>query len=464
MNLEQFLVYIHNGAYDVAQELICIGLDVKDRKNLRLVSRATNEVVLSFPILKTIHISTHQTDLDYLQVVSKNQRLLQRVKVISWDHSVHDFFCLQFAPPCHRPQTRATLKVTEWMREKLVQQRLNLTTERDLSLVMKILPFLINVDTIEFDTCFWRRLQWVDYPVGFSPAQIQYINWRRHQDTAHIMDNALFRGFKKVDDLYFPADTVEKHPEVLLTELPAMKIDLFNWRFLPIRGVKILQHLSNTDDGCPGGLKHLFFKLKTLTVRHITHMFLKDNLLEFLKNSAVDIKRLDVLADERGLDNVRTRIAFTQHIKPLFEKGFLTLQHLVLFIDICSYNQWIRDVYVLLPRFNQLISLTLGGMKTYEKDLLALGHAVFHKPTITHIELQHVWLLDSKWSTVLGRWKDCMYLNHMSRIELDFVRQISEVYRHMIIEYRTAPDRNGKSAIVEWLNGRGEFPLFSDYI
>lgn len=95
MNLEQFLIRIQSGAYDVAKQLLGQELSIADRIQLRLVSRATNLVVLDYPILTTLYVSTLSPDLDYLEAISKNDRLLRHVSTLVWDHSV---FPLCFFP------------------------------------------------------------------------------------------------------------------------------------------------------------------------------------------------------------------------------------------------------------------------------------------------------------------------------------------------------------------------------
>uniref|UniRef100_A0A093UUZ0 Uncharacterized protein n=1 Tax=Talaromyces marneffei PM1 TaxID=1077442 RepID=A0A093UUZ0_TALMA len=112
MNLEQFLTYIQGGAYEVAKQLLQFELQNEDRKQLRLVSRAINLVVLEHPILTTLLV-----------------------------HCVGE--------------VRGKFIMGVW-KSQAISQRKNIESSRDAALLTKIIPALKSVRSIIFAAHFYH--------------------------------------------------------------------------------------------------------------------------------------------------------------------------------------------------------------------------------------------------------------------------------------------------------------------
>jgi hypothetical protein len=232
MNLEQFLAYIQIGAYDAAKQLLQHELKNEDRKQLRLVSRATNLVVLEYPILTTLYISTLSPDLDYLEAVSNNDRLLRHVSKLVWDHSVFHL-CFFLSGDAYQNYTRkrsmirgagesVTKLVMDTWKAQATSQRQNLESNRDIKLFTRVLPFTKNVHTIVFAAHFYHA-------VRKSPGFRTYWQFKPRETCLSIAG-----CWPKVGETYLPDPELDQAEEVL-AKLSHQGFESGFWKPLSVR-------------------------------------------------------------------------------------------------------------------------------------------------------------------------------------------------------------------------------------
>ena len=88
MELKDFIVYLHDGAYTVYEQLIG-HLSNADLKSLRLSIRPLSADL--FPrLFRRIYISTHTDDLEVFVRIAKHQRAAKYVREIIWDDTTFD--------------------------------------------------------------------------------------------------------------------------------------------------------------------------------------------------------------------------------------------------------------------------------------------------------------------------------------------------------------------------------------
>ncbi|KUL85122.1 hypothetical protein ZTR_08298 [Talaromyces verruculosus] len=246
MNLEQFLTYIQNGAYDVARHLLQHELKNEDRKQLRLVSRAINLVVLEYPILTTLYISTLTPDLDYLEAVSNNPRLLRHVSKLVWDHSA--FYLCFFLPGDGYENYRGkksmiravghsvTKLIMDTWKAQATSQMQNVENDRDIILFTRALPFLKNVHSIVFAESFYHA-------VRKSPSFRTYWQFTPRQAGLPIAGY-----WQKVGETYLPYPDFDDQAEEAIAKLPSQGFECGFWKSLAVRGLTILLYILSNEE------------------------------------------------------------------------------------------------------------------------------------------------------------------------------------------------------------------------
>ncbi|OKL61649.1 hypothetical protein UA08_03430 [Talaromyces atroroseus] len=485
MNLEEFLAYLNNGAYSVVRYLLVNNLTLQDRKNMRRVSRTTNSVMLDFPILTTLHISTHKADLDYLELVSKNERLLRHVTLLSWDHSIHEILLLhdniymtyaQFwdgryvnvERDLHQVredevlETRITIArpaITLWVGFAR-SQKWNLERNRDYMLVMNILPLLKNVQSVMFITHNFREMK-RNPSIIWSPAI--------------KMPHPVEHGWTKVGDTHLPFMSLYMCPELAMTVFPIKKPEHDIWHRLPIRGIKFFDALARRQAGSSSStcLQDFFPKLASIDINHIPQDFLMSpnagTEYKFLRRSTLGIRRLDLTVPEVRVHTAVEDVSYHASIKALTLPSasslqYLSLTHVIKGSDPLSHRTPLQISIGLLPKLPVLSYLVVAGGTTELDELRELAEAIRASQSLQELFLGAMHLENGTWKTVLNTWKISRALNHLQNVQIDGVRDTSNAVRGFE-SYTKLFTRNfgPRSLLVRWLNGEHSmYPLYSD--
>ncbi|RAO68048.1 uncharacterized protein BHQ10_004060 [Talaromyces amestolkiae] len=474
MNLEQFLIYIHLGVYDVAQQFFLYELTNQDRKLLRLVSRAINLVVLEYPILTTLFISTFSPDLDYLEVVSKNEKLLKHVSKLWWDNSVfylcfllggdlREYYVSYRHRTGHLEQADEEASVSAW-RAHGASQRRNLENDRDRAVLEMILPTLKNVTTVAFDISSIRCAEFHRRPTYHTYKNIY------HAKEYHA---PIYSGWIKAAGTYLPWSGKKSYEDEVTADFEAQEPKSKFWNFLPVRGIKIFHDLlsreqSNGSFDLSIGLQYFFPKLETLILKgYPTELYssrVGGPVYQVIQESC--IQELHISLTESDFTDSQT--TGYEGIPAVTFANSRSLRFLTIDCDQgMQYEEDIpsimRVISELLPQLVALVALTISmdPIKTTHSDLVAFAKAVGACKSLKTLNMGEVTLeYDEVWEDVLGSWKESGDLNGLNVIRLEPVSYVvdaeGETWR---IEHS---HRNG-SAIVDWLHGETtQFPIRSD--
>lgn len=512
MNLEQFLLYLHNGAYALAQQLFMHELTLQDRRSLRLVSHAVNNVVLEYPIVTELHISSHGADVDYLHLIASNKRLAVHVKQLTWDHSVHEILLLEqdlyirYKPFCDEPETNpydddqqgnnAREEGTQqnsiagehpavfvWRKLAIAQKR-NLERGRDFLVVMALLPHLRNVQSVVF-TSHSFRTRGTSLSNTWSPAMLEW------HGIPHVLERKMpppcSCGWHKAFDCYFSplADKLCRHviPEISESKKQENRF----WHRLPVRGITFFEritaqlvarqkhrdgHANASLSKTPTSLRMVFPKLSSVHVYNIDQDFLtpQDGGPELL------FLRRSIAACARKLGMIVPR---TRPTLPVDEESWgmalqanvlgaaATLQYLHLGDVARPYEAITASVLTaarLLSRLPRLTHLVLSGGSTTPYELDELARGVNASRSLEELHLFSMLLATGRWKDVLRMWKAKHYMNKMKVIQINGVRNENEVAVGVrALGYTWT--FGSKTSLVRWLKGeRNTYPMYDETV
>jgi hypothetical protein len=303
MDFETFLLHCGD---DFSRQLIIQELDLEDQKNLRLVSYITNHVVLNYPIVTKLHISTHKADVDYLNVISKNMRLVKHVKTIVWNQSVHEILLLderlckkymnskfsdaEESEDTEEPEFYGQAR-QRW--EKLARaQKSNLEQGEDYKLIAKLLPQLKNVDTVIFAADNFGEQQNYFAEVA-SPAKSEWYGL----DCCMYVPSPCSDEWLQTSGRYFSITAGEWcKDEIVAISADKQETSSF-WTRLPLRGIAFFCNSANSNGTTC--LQDFFPNLSSLEVKNIQPNFLCPDdggqELLLLLRSARNISHLQVI-------------------------------------------------------------------------------------------------------------------------------------------------------------------------
>ncbi|EED22093.1 hypothetical protein TSTA_093390 [Talaromyces stipitatus ATCC 10500] len=465
MNLEEFLVYIHNGAHE---------LGIEDLKQLRLVSHTVNEVVLEYPILTNLCISTHVPDLEYLEVVSDNEKLLKHVSKLFWEESL---FCpcllvggeRNEVEKCHHRQTlifylgrmRAMHRVYKW-RFHASAQRENLETNRDVALLMKILPYLQNVDCVFFTS---------SYQGGGVIVRTPAIATYEQMFTDEYEHVPLGTYWKK------GIDGIGYHPRPLMSqqdnESEGLLADqIFKSRFWgepPVRGLRVFCDLLSPEEKETGHDyqpldMHVFFpKLKWLFLNNIPTDFFSfwggGPLYRLLRDSMRGLQHINLFLMEPA-DQLRKRIDYSAGIQAMIQGSVSSLRTLELIIVnedrfFKEHETFMSMLTESLPQLVALEELKISNtVLTTTEKMMAFGEAIRTCRSLKLLILMY-FCLPEYWKDVLDQWKASKCMHHLEHIVLTecLDAETDSGFYHVSIN---------DSAIVNWLHGKTDmYPLIA---
>lgn len=469
MNLNQFLIYIHSGAYDVAKQLLGKELSIKDRKQLRLVSQAANFVVLEYPILTTLYVSTFQPDLEYLELVSKNERLLKHVSNIWWNNSTFRLrFLLKGNSEKYYPRdARCTDAVVKAKREKSFKlckaqgaaQRGNIENNRDGDLFARILPSLKNITSIVFTATSIFCFQRFDALPRNSPAIGTYKELRIGDNG---LGNPIASFWEKYTGTYFPGrGAIEDKTDELLMKQATQTFAREIWQYLPVRGIKTIYDLSSQGqwDGSPSlrtGFQYLFPKLESIRLWDIPTDLITARgggpVYQFLQKSMIGIQKLDLFLMQPSEEP--EWIPYLAGVSALIQASSQSLRCLTVFVDDDSgrlecEGPLLRVMIELLPQLVLLsdLRLELPEADTTYTELRAFGRAIRGCTSLKTLEMRGLSLQDDEtWEGALDLWKESGDLNGLSEVYLS-ARYYPEGDDRVFYETRR------DSSIVNWLHG-----------
>ncbi|EEA26219.1 hypothetical protein PMAA_072950 [Talaromyces marneffei ATCC 18224] len=411
MNLEQFLTYIQGGAYEVAKQLLQFELQNEDRKQLRLVSRAINLVVLEHPILTTLLV-----------------------------HCVGE--------------VRGKFIMGVW-KSQAISQRKNIESSRDAALLTKIIPALKSVRSIIFAAHFYHSTR-------ESPSSRTYKNSVPPEACLPIAAYWL-----KIGEAYLP------DPEPDMDEEIQAEISSGFWDSLCVRGPEVLHNILshgewNGDLTHRTCLQHLFPKLERIDLDHMPPEFLSLSrggpVCKVLQESTSGIRELSLRVSLP--DALDAQVQFLTEIKSVVKMYSTSLQYLVVELDsFCSNGErlpLIPAMTELLPQLGVLSNLTIwmSSLYTTSTQLADFSKAVEACKPLQSLELFELCLEDERWEDVLSLWKQSGDLNGLDRIWLAGVLCTYQT-NGSLKSKRSYQPRSG-SAIADWLNGKAsEFPLES---
>ncbi|QKX59355.1 uncharacterized protein TRUGW13939_06489 [Talaromyces rugulosus] len=268
MDLQEFLLYLHQCAYEVAKHLFTTNLAGRDRATLRLVSHTFNDIMLDYPILECLVISTHEEDLRYLETICENDKLLGRVSALIWNHDTHNFLSLYYGRSLVYRDVPVQFSFAELMdglfldqgridntenlstkqylvRAKLAnEQYINLMQNRDYKVMRKILPKLKRVIRINFS--------WDLYLASPSHSQ-----WRAMCDSEQI-DPILFQErlnnhWAYTNGLWFPE--IWTNPILLQFLFPLSESEYDMLAHLAVRGIRFFESLWRQNTELPEDIR-----------------------------------------------------------------------------------------------------------------------------------------------------------------------------------------------------------------
>ncbi|GAM35879.1 hypothetical protein TCE0_017r04548 [Talaromyces pinophilus] len=466
MNLEQFLIRIQSGAYEVAKQLLQHELKNEDRKQLRLVSRAIDLVVLEYPILTTLYISTLTPDLDYLEAVSKNDRLLRHVTKLVWDHSA--FYLCFFLPgdsyenyKGKKSMIRAvghsvTKLIMDTWKAQATSQMQNLENDRDIRLFTRALPFLKNVHSIVFAESFYHA-------VRKSPSFRTYWQFTPRQAGLPIAGY-----WQKVGEIYLPYPDFDQAEEAI-AKLPPQGFESGFWKSLAVRGLTILHYILsngewNGNSSPTPCLQNLFPGLRKIALDRLPAELICPSsggpVFDVLQESTSGIRKLNLSVP--GPELLDTPGHFLTEIKSFAQMYSKSLKCIMVEVNNNDERRipLIPAMGELLPQLALLSRLTIwmGSLYTTQEELLAFGKVVQASKSLRSLKMFELCLEDEDWEDVLDMWKQSEDLNGLDEFWLDGICYVYDADGEIISEEPYTS--RTKTAIVDWLRGETtEFPL-----
>lgn len=466
MNLEKFLIYIENGAYDVARQLLQYDLKNEDRKQLRLVSRAINLVVLEYPILATLYISTLTPDLDYLEAVSNNPRLLRHVSKLVWDHSAF-YLCFFLPGDAYENYSgkkfiitavghSVTKLIMDTWKAQATSQMQNLENDRDIRLFTRALPFLKNVHSIVFAESFY-------YAARESPSFRTYWQFAPRQAGLPIAGS-----WQKVGETYLPYPDFDQAEEAI-AKLPPQGFESGFWRSLAVRGLTILHYILsnrewNGNSSHTPCLQNLFPGLRKIALDRLPAELICPSgggpVFDVLQESASGIRKLNISVPVP--ESLDTPVHFLTDIKSLVQMYAKSLECLIVEIDNDEglHIPLIPAMGEILPQLALLSRLTIwmSPLFTTEAELSAFGKVVRAFKSLRSLKMFELCLQDEEWEDVLDMWKQSQDLNDLDEIWLEGICYLYGADGDTISEDSYTSRTN--TSIVDWLLGETKlFPL-----
>lgn len=495
MDFEKFLLSISTEAHECSQQFFLHDLSLEDRKNLRLVSRAINDVVLGYPIVTTLHISTHAADVNFLQLVSANLRLAKHVETLVWDHSVHELLLLHnsffrqiitcFGLSLRHPESEqeSTLREEAAMAvwERLArEQQFNIEFSIDEEVLCKLLPHLRNVHTVVFTSQEFGALNSIPSD-NWSPAMRE---WR------HILDFVKERipspcatGWYPEFGSYFSPMTARccSHLTTIISQ-SAKREDRF-WHRIPVRGIRFFmdvaiqcvahrQVLQPSSNPPAARLQMLFPKLSTLKLSNIQQEFLSPREggqeLLFLRRSTAGLQHLQLAVPRIKPSDVGDEGQWSRAIDALVFPAAYTLRHLHIGDIIKAHESYTVSVIAaakLVRKMPLLTSLDLSGGSTSLLDLRLLGSGIRTSRSMQHLSLHGTRLSRGRWREVLLQWKGTGDLNKLKTIRIEAVVGETEVAFGPNASGFVRSSGFSSSLILQWLRREQvQYPMYSELI
>lgn len=456
MNLEEFLIYLHNGAFTSAKFLFTDCLSVADLKNLRLVCRNLDLVATSYPIVTRLFMSSHQADLEAFEGITKNKRLARHVQLIIWDHSVYNLLLLhqnlyleyprvEEAEKSDKHKQRITQARKMWARLAKQQQRI-LVNDSDLKAFSTALPSLTSLNNIRL-----TRLEFAcQCCCGcMSPAQRQWFNipkkLRKYLEEPH--DEMCLM----VHDKWFPCRIVYDHPELFYTVFPSLPTaDI--WSSVAFRGLKCLA--ANLETPLPN------LRLLSLDA-HPSDVFSGSSQeMAFLKTAIGSLDCFRLSAFRSGAQ------ILTAPFRDLMSSA-RNLTSLCLHFAKGPWAPTISSPVRLLTKvppasFPKLATLCIKGPDATLKDLTDLAQWC-GEAAIGTLYLGCFHLSKDAWMDVLEAWKQEGSLKHLDTI---YIHDVSDIHvargRGRTLQILGSYSSADEDAVVDFLNGDGDYPLLED--
>lgn len=419
MSLEKFLIYIHLNAYDVAKQFFRYELANRDRKQLRLVSRAMNAVVLEYPILTTLFISTFSPDLDYLEVVSQNEKLLKHVSKLWWDSSAFflcflldgdlreyysDHACFNGCPT----QTNREATTGAW-RAHGASQRRNLENDRDRAVLKRILPSLKSVTSVVFTA---YNIQWhpdCEVSPSFDTYEKIWLNKLTYLPICH--------RWIKAAGTYLPWSGDMRYADAVIATFEGQEAKSEFWNSLLVRGFMVFcdllsQEQSNATLDRSIGLPHFFPKLKSLFLEGFPPELYSDGpVYQIFQRSCIQelhitLSKSDVpgglIIPSRFWDGIHAVISATSQSLRSLKLNFLYVME-----DEKDRGTLIRLMTALLPRLVALsyLSIYMNPIKTTPDELVDFGKAIRACELLRNLDMGTVNPKDRRWKDALELWE-----------------------------------------------------------
>lgn len=459
MNLGEFLLYLHQGAYDAAKQLFLKDLSAHDRAALRLVSRTFNHILLDYPLVNTLFVSTHEADLRWLEAVSDNDRLLAHITTVNWCHSAYDFSYLlqqeffkkafltstsdvllslidgpfldqERIDNAENPETKLHL---QWA--KLAnQQYINLKLDRDYTIMRKVVRKLKGVGSVILSS--------TDQEVHGSPA------WHQCQRLFHPGLDEMPRRFRR---RWF------SYSSRCWSDFPQLDHDL--WRHLAFRGMEFFESLwcQKTDEPPPKDMRLRWGlpKLKGLSISRFPRSDLgwpnPPQEMIVLSEPIQGIEDLNLI--------VKLDFDCSPAIKSLLLSGSSSLVSLSILFNTYTYCrmgpelEYLCDIILSLKKLKEL---RFESRYAYYRDLVALGQCIHSHSQLRLLSLIKFDIVSQDenslsvecWNNIMLHWRETQDLFRLEKFSIEGVRDsLSREDRFHPFSYAS------NSNTLEWLKG-----------
>lgn len=474
MNLEQFLTHIHLGAYDVAKQFFRYELANQDRKQLRLVSRAMNLVILEYPILTTLFISTFSPDLEYLEVVSKNDKLLKHVSQLWWDNSVfylcfllggslREYYASYEHSTGNLEQADEEASVRAWKAHGASQKR-NLENDRDRAILERILPSLKSITSVAFTA---HNIAGCSMPDIWQVPSPTYHTYKKISHGKEI-SAPICGGWMKAAGTYLPWSGKKRCRNRVIAKFEAQEPKSEFWKSLPVRGFKIFRDLlsqeqSNGSFDLSISLQNFFPKLESLVLRDFPPELCSSRIggpfYQVIHESC--IQELHISLSESDFMGSQT----PEYDPAVILANSRSLQSLTIDCDVdMRYGEEmppiVRVISELLPQLVALVDLTISlePTETSHSDLVAFAKAVGACKSLKTLDMGEMALKNGEvWEDVLDSWKESGDLKGLNEIWFEPVRYVMDIEGNT---WRIQHSDRNRWAIVDWLHGETtQFPF-----
>lgn len=264
------------------------------------------------------------------------------------------------------------LVMRTWKAEATTQRK-NLESNRDVTLLTRVLPLLKSVDSIIFAGSFF-------YGDGKSPAFGAYSKFVPRET-----DLPIATYWRKLGETYLPDPEVD-----LYYKLSTQDFESGFWKTLCVRGLTILHDILShresegvsTHRTC---LQHLFPRLRRIDLDGIPADFIFPSsggpAFGVLQESTSGIQELSIAVP--GPDSLDTPVQFSKEIMSIAQMYSKSLQCLMVEVDISNRDDLYRIPLIpamtqLLPQLALVSSITIwmGALYTTHAELLAFGKVV----------------------------------------------------------------------------------------